>query len=139
MLIIHDLTSRQATCRDRPDHCISSVGMWQVLVTHPFCRSALFEGPSLPCLGWIPTLKLINRWHGSLENFLNLHQVDILCLQEVLISSLTPRSLFCQQTHQFDSDLTVLSKPHVCQVKIQRQKLEQDPQLCGAFVEGRSG
>eukprot|EP00730_Choanoeca_flexa_P001014 TRINITY_DN10440_c0_g2_i5.p1 TRINITY_DN10440_c0_g2~~TRINITY_DN10440_c0_g2_i5.p1 ORF type:complete len:726 (+),score=140.60 TRINITY_DN10440_c0_g2_i5:20-2197(+) len=53
--------------------------------------------------GWLPTLKLIRRWHGSLENYLSLLQVDILCIQEV---------------------------------KIQRQKLEQDPQQCGAFIDG---
>ena len=33
--------------------------------------------------GWPKTVACINRFHGSVDNFMRLHSVDILCLQEV--------------------------------------------------------
>ena len=39
--------------------------------------------------GWETTLKYIREHYGSLEAYLDRHQIDILCLQEVKVTHTT--------------------------------------------------
>ena len=41
--------------------------------------------PSLFWQGWLTTLPQIREHYGSLEAWLKLHQVDVLCIQEVKV------------------------------------------------------
>ena len=65
---VHSTSDRRRRCRNSPPWTAASmlVVSWNVA-------------------GWEPTLKYIVSHYGSLDAWLDRHQIDVLCLQEVKI------------------------------------------------------